>query len=339
MKLMFVGDINLGEYYTNFGNGPGTFAKKSDNFSKVAHIFKDADLVAGNLEASISTIGLDTEEPESVVLRAEPHTANLLKKHNFKVLQVANNHSIQHGIASFEESLTILKNHDLLYTGINQAPPTIYEIDGVRLGFLAASDVPDNTNKQQVQYQRLDDDFLESVRKSVPLVDHLIVMLHWGLEESTAPLPYQRDIAKQLKEAGVRIIIGSHPHLFYEIEASDRFVCAYSLGNFVFDLCWDNRLLKSGILEINISHDKEVNAKVWPIAITQDGALPIPTAEPIDVIGSLTLYDLGSTIENQQIKKVFYHVANIFKGNTKLKSIFFKRKILGQKKNTSNRHN
>lgn len=250
---MFVGDINLGEYYTNFGNGPGTFAKTGDPFSGVEHIFKQADLIGGNLEASICSIGLVPDEPESVVLRAAPDTAKLLQKHNIKVLQVANNHSVQHGRESFKENLTILEKHGLDYVGLRGAKPTIYELDGIKIGFLAASDVPDNTDKQQILYQRLDETFFQLVEAAVPTVDHLIVMLHWGLEESTVPLPYQRELAKKLKAAGVRIVVGSHPHLFYEIESDDDFVCAYSLGNFVFDLCWDKRLLKSGILEVNIT--------------------------------------------------------------------------------------
>ncbi|WP_231591894.1 CapA family protein [Cellvibrio sp. pealriver] len=332
---MFVGDINLGEYYTNFGNGPGTFAKTKDLFSHVEHIFKQADLIAGNLEASICSIGLNPNEPESVVLRAAPSTANLLKKHNIKVLQVANNHSVQHGVESFKENLQILESHGLTYTGLNGAQPTIYVHQGIKIGFLAASDVPDNTDKKQNLYQRLDEAFIELVRASVSSVDHLIVMLHWGLEESTSPLPYQRELAKKLKDAGVRIVVGSHPHLFYEIEAEDNFVCAYSLGNFVFDLCWDQRLLKSGILEVNIGPDKKLETKVWPIEIMHDGAVPTPVENPVKIDGSFTLYNLGSSIKNQQIRKVLYHLRNIFKGNTRLKAIFFKRKILGQKKATN----
>ena len=332
MKLMFVGDINLGEYYTNFGNGPGTYAKTGDVFSEVEHIFKQANLIAGNLEASICTIGLIPDEPESVVLRAAPNTAMLLKKHNIRMLQVANNHSVQHGLESFKENLQILENHNLNYTGVNGATPTIYEHNGTKIGFLAASDVPDNTDKQQNLYQRLDEQFLDLVKASVPLVDHLVVMLHWGLEESTTPLPYQRELANKLKDAGVRIVVGSHPHLFYEIEADENFVCAYSLGNFVFDLCWDKRLLKSGILEVNIAGDGTLETKVWPINITHDGAVPAPAGTPTQIDGSFRLYDLGESIDNQQIKKVIYHLLNIFRGNTKLKSIFFKRKILGKRK-------
>jgi poly-gamma-glutamate synthesis protein (capsule biosynthesis protein) len=188
--------------------------------------------------------------------------------------------------------------------------------------------VPDNTNKNHAIYQRLDEQFIALVDRSVEKVDYLVVMLHWGLEESTVPLPYQRDLAERLKKAGVKLVIGNHPHLFYEIEASNDFVCAYSLGNFVFDLCWDKRLLKTGILEVTIDEFGHMKTFVLPVDITKDGCLPLPTGERKEVIKSHTLYDLGDKIANQQIKKVAYHLLNIFRGKTWLKLIFFKRKIL-----------
>ena len=329
MKLMFVGDINLGEYYTNFGNGPGTYAKKKDVFEKVSHIFSAADLVVGNLEAALSTIGLDPNEPESLVLRAEPETAKLLQKHNIRLVQVANNHTVQHGVPAFQECLQILKEHGIAFTGLNNADPTVTTIKGKTIGFLAASDVPDNTDKQQNLYQRLDEKFLIHVESCVKKVDYLIVMLHWGLEESTTPLEYQRKIAKRLKKAGVKIVIGSHPHLFYEIEANDAFVCAYSLGNFVFDLCWDKRLLKTGILEVTIDEAGKMQSSVWPILIQEHGALPSPRGDRLEINQKIKLYELGHDMKNQQIKKVMYHLTNIFRGRTKLKIIFFKRKLFG----------
>ena len=331
MKLMFVGDVNLGEYYTNFGNGPGTYAENNNNFSAVTSIFSTADLVACNLEASICSVGLDINEPESVVLRAKPQLAKQLSSNNIRLVQVANNHSIQHGAEAFEECLGLLESNGISYVGLNKAGPVVLTIDGQTVGFMAASDVPDNTDKTQSLYQYLDEDFIARTCLAAKSVDHLVVMLHWGLEASTSPLPYQREIASRLKSSGVRLIIGSHPHLFYDIEKDDSFVCAYSLGNFVFDLCWDSRLLKTGILEVNLDSTSVISAKVWPVTIKNNGALPMPVGEPVEIHGSLKLYSLGKSMRYQQIKKVIYHLSNLFKGNTGLKWLFFKRKVLGIK--------
>ena len=69
---MFVGDINLGEYYTSFGHGPGSYLEHSDVFENVRTLFNQADFVVGNLEAPLTTHNFNPNEPESVVLRGDP---------------------------------------------------------------------------------------------------------------------------------------------------------------------------------------------------------------------------------------------------------------------------
>lgn len=282
----------------------------------------------GNLEASITDMNSDPDDPERMVLKVDPAIAYQFKDAGFKILQVANNHSIQHGADAFHQSIGILKELSIETVGLNRQEPVVIRQGDTSIGFLAASDVPDNTDKAQNLYQRLDDEFLEIVARSVETVDHLVIMLHWGLEESTVPLPYQRELAQTLRDLGVRAIIGSsHTHLFYEIESRENFVCAYSLGNFVFDLCWDDRLVKSGILELDFSKT-EVSGKVWPVIIRENGCLPTISGDPVRLSDSVTLYDHGNSLEWQQTKKVIHLLSNIFKGNTKLKSTFFKRKVL-----------
>ena len=75
-------------------------------------------------------------------------------------------------------------------------------------------------------------------------------MLHWGDESLYQPSEGQREFAKQILDAGVDIIIGHHPHIHYEVERYDNQVAAYSLENFLFDLPWDIRLMRSGMLDI-----------------------------------------------------------------------------------------
>lgn len=331
MKIMFVGDLNLGEYYTSFGNGPGTFARKKSVFSNVIETFRQADFIVGNLEAAITDKNNDPDDPERMVLKVEPSNAYQLTDAGFKVLQIANNHTVQHGPEAFNQCVNILKDLSIEPVGLQRQEPVVIQKDGVSFGFLAASDVPDNTDKAQNLYQRLDDEFLEIVRRTVNDVDHMIVMLHWGLEESTVPLPYQRELARKLKELGVRAIIGSHTHLFYEIESNNNFVCAYSLGNFVFDLCWDKRLTRSGILELEFTKSS-ISGRVWPVTLEKNGCLPTISGSPVPLSGNVTLYDHGDSLKWQQTRKVVYLVSNIMKGNTRLKSIFFKRKFLRWRK-------
>ncbi|MGI9289212.1 MAG: CapA family protein [Pseudomonadales bacterium] len=327
MKLMFVGDINLGEYYPSFGHGPRTYASSKNVFANVQSIFDTADLVVGNLEAPITNHNMNENEPESMVLRVDPSHAGQLKAAGFGVLQVANNHTVQHGAKGFDETLSCLEGLGIQATGLNKQRPVSVEHDGLKIGFLAASDVPDNTDKSQQKYQRLEDEFVNIAKEEVANYDHLIVMLHWGLEASTGPLPYQREMIDQFYAMGISAVIGSHPHLFYEIEKRENFVSAYSLGNFVFDLCWDARMNKSGILELDLSKNS-VQAKLWPVELKENGCLPTPTGESLEIDKSLNIYKLGEKMDRQQMRKTLYLIRNLHKGNTAMKIKFFQRKIL-----------
>ena len=328
MKIMFVGDLNLGEYYTAFGHGPKSYNLGTgvSVFSRVRDIFDRADIVVGNLEAAITTSGDDFRHPDRSVLKVHPDSAYQLAEAGFGLVQIANNHIVQHGVEGFDETIQILDNHDIAYVGIREHAPVVIDAENKKIAFFAASDVPDNTDKEQSQYQRLDDAFVSVVEKSVKDFDHVVVLLHWGLEASTAPLPYQRELAARMKAVGVSAIIGSHPHLFYEVEVDRNFVCAYSLGNFVFDLCWDARLMKTGILEIDFGGD-ELKSVLWPVTIKSSGAVPTPSGDPIALTESYTLYDLGESMSWQQIKKTVHFWLNILRGDTGLKLRFFAAKI------------
>jgi hypothetical protein len=327
MRIMFVGDINLGEYYTSFGHGPGTYLEHSDVFSGVRELFSQADLVIGNLEAPLTTHNFNPRDPESTVLRGHPRHAKLLWEVGFRVLQVANNHTVQHGAEGFRETVSSLADAGIQAVGLNQQEPISLEIGGQRIGLMAASDVPDNTDKCQDSYQRLDDAFIEKVKASINTVDHLFVMLHWGLESSTSTLEYQRKLIRELSDLGVRGIIGSHPHLFYEVWQEGATVSAPSLGNFVFDLCWDQRLLKSGILDVQIE-DGQIQARVHPVTIEHNGCVPTLSGNPVVIDSTVNLYNLGDSMAGGQGRKLKYFFRNILKGNTLLKSKFFLRKML-----------
>jgi poly-gamma-glutamate synthesis protein (capsule biosynthesis protein) len=327
MRIMFVGDINLGEYYTSFGHGPASYLCHSDVFENVRELFYQADLVVGNLEAALTTHNFNPEEPESAVLRGHPRHAKLLSDVGFRVLQVANNHTVQHGEEGFNETVKALGEAEIEAVGLNQQELLTVEISGEHVGFLAASDVPDNTDQRQKMYQRLDSAFIEKVKGAVAQVDHLFVLLHWGLESSTSPIDSQRELMMELGNAGVRGIIGSHPHLFYEVWQEGSTILAPSLGNFVFDLCWDQRMLQSGVLDIRIENGR-TTAELHPVSIRANGCLPTPQGPPVRVSSATSLYNLGDDMSGEQWRKLKYFFTNILKGNTRLKTKFFIRKLL-----------
>lgn len=328
MKITFVGDINLGEYYLTLGHGPKSYIHKNgDIFRSVSSILRESDIVAGNLEAPLAAVSTKEALSEKAVLRGDPKSAKILSENGFKILQVANNHMVQHGADAFQETLNALESEGIMAVGVCGEFLKVIQKEGESYGFMAASDVPDNTDKSQKLYNRLSDEFLTQVERNVSRVDHLFVMLHWGLEKCTAPMSYQFELMSRLKEMGVRAVIGSHPHLFYPIVKKGDFVFAPSLGNFVFDLCWEKRLLKSGILELDVSRSS-VSGRVWPVKITENGSVPIVVGPSQELGRETMIWDLGKSMKIQQTKKTVFFLINFFKGHSLVKLEFIVRKLL-----------
>jgi poly-gamma-glutamate synthesis protein (capsule biosynthesis protein) len=82
---------------------------------------------------------------------------------------------------------------------------------------------------------------LEAVREAREEAQAVIVMIHWGYEYDLRTDPAQRQIARELVEAGATLVAGHHPHVVQDLEVmpatdgSGDALVAYSLGNFVFD--------------------------------------------------------------------------------------------------------
>ena len=65
-------------------------------------------------------------------------------------------------------------------------------------------------------------------------MDHIITFVHWGKEYMSIPNEEQRQLAIELRKLGVKVIVGSHPHVKQGHEWINDTLVHYSLGNFLF---------------------------------------------------------------------------------------------------------
>jgi hypothetical protein len=75
---------------------------------------------------------------------------------------------------------------------------------------------------------------LENIKALREKVDYVILIFHWGFDNSRFPKPQQRKDAKAFAEAGADLIIGHHPHVLQGYERIKNTWVFYSLGNFAF---------------------------------------------------------------------------------------------------------
>lgn len=126
VNLMAVGDIFL---QSKNGNDP---------FEKIKRVFKEKDILFGNLETALSNKGKEVEK--AVPLHTSPDEVKYLKDTSFDILNLANNHVFDLGIDGFNETLEVLSRNDIQFIGVaNQKFNSSYLIvkkRGIKLGFL-----------------------------------------------------------------------------------------------------------------------------------------------------------------------------------------------------------
>jgi len=224
LKLLAVGDISL---QTRNNKNP---------FAGVKEVFKNKDILFGNLETVLSNLGKEAEK--AVVLHNSPDKVKYLVEAGFDVLNLANNHIMDLGAEGFHNTLETLRKEGLSFIGANNKPESSYivlEKQGIRLGFLGYWGDGFNLPEERIWINRIAlADVIEDIKALKTQCDFVIVSLHWGTENVFYPSPKQVNFARCLIEAGATAILGHHPHVVQGIEQYQDGLIAYSLGNFQF---------------------------------------------------------------------------------------------------------
>lgn len=300
VKLLFVGDINLGtkvgESVVSNGGGDYNFI-----FSPVASYIKSFDLAIGNLESIISDKGTTTKPVTGVDLRADPAAVNGLVGAGFDIVNVANNHAGDFGEAGMVDSFSRLTaaGIDFVGGGINYTAarkPVIKEIKGIKIACLGytnvqmymdswyAGQVPTSrwiaTNSRpgvawahDTRFENFGSvaDMTADVKAARANADVVVVIVHFGMEYQYVPTQEQKDWAHAAIDAGAVMVIGHHPHVCQTVEEYKGGFIAYSLGNFVFDISEDMAAgtTKGLVVEATFTNGKMTNVHTRDSRIDQ----------------------------------------------------------------------
>lgn len=233
----------------------------------VIPLFKQADLLFGNLESPVSDKGERQVCNSGRMIR--PEKMKLLTDAGFDVMSFANNHHLDYGDSAFYDTIERVKAHNIAICGVGANiaeahKPAIVERDGIKFGFLAYSSIVpigfearDNRPgcaplRVSTFYEQVDRDpgsppkiitmtkkedleaMVEDVKKLRSQVDVVVLSMHWGVHYIPGLIAmYQRECAHAAIDAGADLIVGHHPHIVKGIETYKGKVIFYSLGNFV----------------------------------------------------------------------------------------------------------
>lgn len=265
VKLLAVGDIYL---QTRNGKHP---------FEGVKQIFKDKDILFGNLETVLSNYGRKTEK--AVSLHTSPEKVFYLTDARFDILNIANNHMMDLGLEGFNETLEVLNRNNLKFVGagnqkFNQ-PYQIIDKRGIRFGFLGYWEGGFRDPKESVFINRINEENISADIRNLRLqCDFIIISLHWGIENVFYPSPQQIKLARHFIDSGATLILGHHSHAVQGLESYKNGLIAYSLGNFQFE-AEKEKTRRSIILSVEISKNGIENYKAIPIRIDEN-FLPYP---------------------------------------------------------------
>lgn len=287
VTVSVVGDISLGDFPFCIGYGVGSKIETSGSefiFENIKERFKESDIVFGNLETIISSNGLKKNDLSSVEMRGDPKSVKGLIDSHFSILNVANNHSLQHGEKAFQETVDTLQLNGIQVCGLAcknhwHAQPVIIEKQGVKFGFLGYAFETDKYYKDELKYAFANTDFIKKdIMNLKKNVDHIMVSCHWGLEFINRPSVSIIRLARQMVDWGAGVILGHHAHVLQGYEKYNDSIIFYGLGNFVFDMSWDQKFMQSMIVNLKINKLSVLDVEICPIIIN-DSYQPTVTSD------------------------------------------------------------
>ena len=257
---------------THAHQSDGSFNYDSQ-FEYVKDALSKADFTIANLELSIA---VDDDYSSFPFFRAPEAILATLKDCEVDLLTMANNHILDGFFDGLTHTVDKAEEYGFEHVGAYRsaeeaAQPLVIDINGIRFGFLAyTKDLNDNdkridANQSRFCAKRLSEaDFERDVQELRDLGAEVVICLpHWG-EEGKRSVPADcKRYAQRMVEAGVDIILGSHPHVVLPIDTGEMEVngenkdilIAWSMGNFISYMA--ARYMDSGIIvDFTVTRDE-----------------------------------------------------------------------------------
>lgn len=283
ISLVAVGDNLLHMPVVNSG-------KKPDGSYEYSHLFRH--LQPKIKEADIAVMGQETifggEEMGYSAYPCFNSPSDMgvsLVNEGFDVILHASNHVLDKKAKGIENTLNFWKNYpEIIVLGINESieeknTVKIKEIKGAEIAMLnytygANGFLPPEGREYLVNF--IDSEKIKAdAEYAEENADFTIAFMHWGTEYSQSPNASQKELAKNMCEWGVDLIIGAHPHVvqpaeWIEAENGNKAFVFYSLGNFIGSQ-HEVKTLLGAMADVKLLYDGE------KVKITESSLVPTVT--------------------------------------------------------------
>lgn len=233
-------------------------------FAKTAQFLKSADLTLINLEAPLISDCPVTNQ--GMIFCGDQRFVEGLKYADIDIVNLANNHSFNHGETGLCETILLLERNNI---GISGTPESLncpftasnfYTkiVKGFKFGFLGFN-ILDNPPVTKI---------LNAVKSAKNKSDFLVISFHWGAEYESFPAKQTVELAKSVIDSGADLIVGNHPHWIQPLEIYKEKLIIYAHGNFIFDQEWSRETKKGFASKIIIYKNKIIDVQIYPVFIS-----------------------------------------------------------------------
>ena len=254
VRMRVIGDIMFCQSQLVYARDSGY--DFHNQFSMIADQLANADYTMGNMEGTIGKYkssnysGYPQFNAPDVALQP-------LKDAGIDFLTLANNHMLDRWSGGVKNTVDWVEQYGFAHVGAYRTQaekdkPVIYEVGGIKFGFVAYTHSTNTMERRGTDADAValvpyiqKADFAADVKKLRDAGAEVVIAFpHWGKEYVRTPDDSQKKYAKQLAEAGVDIIIGSHSHMVqpmgYQTVAtanggSRQVFTMFSMGNFISD--------------------------------------------------------------------------------------------------------
>ena len=192
-------------------------------FQNVQPVFAQDDLTIVNMEGTLTEE--TTREPKQFAFKGDAEYAKILTAGAVEAANLANNHSIDYGKKSYEDTITALEAEGISSFGYERT--AVMDIKGVKVGLAGVYELAEHIDCKQ---DLLDN--IASLKEQGAQI--IIVSFHWGQEKENVPSDVQVELAHAAVDNGADLVLGHHPHVLQGIEEYKGKNIVYSLGNFCF---------------------------------------------------------------------------------------------------------
>jgi poly-gamma-glutamate synthesis protein (capsule biosynthesis protein) len=284
VTMVVVGDVVLSR------KEPG------EAFAKVIDELKSGTFSCCNFEVPLSNNGAP-QYGKHEVLRAAPEMIEGFVHAGFKVVSLANNHTMDYGSQALLDTIGLIESKGILYAGagrnVDEARrPAFFNCGERRFAFVSFATEAflgygAHSQKPGIALIRRDplygptcvnpDDvemMMGVIETAKEKADFVIAAFHWGLGQSRALTQSQLTLGHAAVDGGAGLVIGHHPHVLQAVEVYRGTVIFYSLGNFVFDLApgfLSPATRDSVLVKVKLSKNKIQEVVFRPLWINDGG--------------------------------------------------------------------